>query len=117
MFGVLKKLFGGGGDGAGALTVIEKDPVEYKGYRIVPTPRKEAQGLRVAGRIEKDVDGETLVHEFVRADVYYSEDDTVPVIVHKAERLIEEQGDRLFAPWPAPTKAPEGEGSTDGENK
>ena len=45
---------------------------------------------------EKDVDGETKVHPFVRADVYHDLDATADMVVHKAKRMIDEQGDRIF---------------------
>ncbi|MEM7404252.1 MAG: HlyU family transcriptional regulator [Pseudomonadota bacterium] len=92
MMGFLKKLFAGGGPGS----VQEYMPVEYNGYRIIPTPMKDSQGFRVQGRIEMDVDGETRVHQFIRADMYFSVDDTLAVIEQKAKRMIDEQGTRLF---------------------
>ena len=63
----------------------------------MPTPKKEPTGFRVQGRIEKRGEVATQIYEFVRADIYYSEDDTASVAVQKGQRLIEEQGERLFA--------------------
>ena len=99
VFGILKKVFGGGG-ASGEADVVQKDPIDYNGYRIIPMMRKDPQGLRVAGRIELDKDGAVLTHDFVRADVYYSEDDTLPVVIQKAKRIIDEQGERIFAQTP-----------------
>lgn len=93
MFGLLKKLMGA--DAAPKL--VELEAVEYNGYFIVPTPKKEPTGFRVQGRIEKRGEVATQIYEFVRADIYYSEDDTASVAVQKGQRLIEEQGERLFA--------------------
>ena len=93
MFGFLKKLFAGDDTPAAPVGVAT---VEYEGYRIVAAPRKEPEGFRIAGRIEKDVDGETKVHPFVRADVYHDLDATADMVVHKAKRMIDEQGDRIF---------------------
>jgi hypothetical protein len=95
VFGILKKVFGGGKDVG--LDIVQKEAVDYKGYRIVPMMRKEPQGLRVAGRIELEKEDEILTHDFVRADVYFSEEDTLPVVIQKAKRLIDEQGERIFA--------------------
>ena len=94
MLGFLKKLLGGGA-GADAQAAAA-DPVEHQGYTIVPVPRKEDSGFRVAGLIRKEVDGEMREYSFVRADVYYGYDDAVQVIVQKAERIIAEQGERIF---------------------
>jgi hypothetical protein len=98
VFGILKKVFGGGSDGAP--NIVEKEAVDYNGYRIIPMMRKEPQGLRVAGRIELEKDDAVLTHDFVRADVYFSEEDTLPVVIQKAKRLIDEQGERIFAMAP-----------------
>jgi hypothetical protein len=94
VFGIIKKLFGT--SEAGSSAAIELESVEYNGFQIVPMPRKESQGFRVQGRIEKVIDGELRKVSFVRADMYHAQDDTVAVILQKGRRLIEEQGDRLF---------------------
>lgn len=90
----------GGGSADGAPAIVEREAVEYNGYRIIPMMRKEPQGLRVAGRIELDKDDAVLSHDFVRADVYHSEDDTLPVVIQKAKRIIDEQGERIFSQAP-----------------
>ena len=93
MFGFLKTLFSSSDEPTAA---VEVAAVDHEGYRIIAAPRKEAQGFRVAGRIEKEIDGETKVHEFVRADVYHDQDATAEMVVHKAKRMIAEQGDGIF---------------------
>ncbi len=92
MFGLLKKLFAGGG----AAAVHTAQPVHCGDYTITPVPRKEANGWRVEGLISRHIDGEHKEFRFVRADVYFSIDDTVSATVQKAERIIKEQGDRMF---------------------
>lgn len=92
MMGFLKKMFGGGEPAPAQ----EHTPIEYNGYRIIPTPQQDSQGFRVQGRIELDVEGETRVHQFIRADMYFSVDDTLAVIEQKAKRMIDEQGTRIF---------------------
>ena len=99
VFGILKKVFGGG-SADGAPAVVEREAVEYNGYRIIPMMRKEPEGLRVAGRIELEKGDDVLRHDFVRADVYHSEDDTLPVVIQKAKRIIDEQGERIFTQTP-----------------
>ena len=93
MLGFLKKVFAGG---EAEDAELELDAVEHDGFRIVPTPRREAQGYRVCARIEKEIDGELKSYQFVRADVYVGQEDTLAVILQKAKRLIHEQGDGLF---------------------
>lgn len=63
---------------------------------IYPTPIAEGGHFRLAGRIEKSVNGEVLVHEFVRADTFTSRDDAVEFTVRKARLLIDQSGDSLF---------------------
>ncbi|RYH08415.1 HlyU family transcriptional regulator [Tropicimonas sp. IMCC6043] len=86
---LFSKLFGGGSGG-------QPEPETYSGFRIFPDPIKEAGGFRVAARIEKDVDGETLNHQLIRADVCSSEDQAREISLAKAQALIDERGDALF---------------------
>lgn len=67
---------------------------DYKGFRITPTPIREGGQYRVSARIEKD--GQT--HDLVRADTMASLDDATAISLTKARQMIDEQGDRLFAP-------------------
>ncbi|MEM8655344.1 MAG: HlyU family transcriptional regulator [Pseudomonadota bacterium] len=86
---LLKKLFGGGAQ-------AEPEPETYKDCRIIPTLQKASDGYRIAARIEKDVDGDTKVHELIRADTIASYDDALAATVAKAKQVIDEQGDALF---------------------
>jgi hypothetical protein len=63
---------------------------------IYPTPIAEGGQYRLAGRIEKMVNGEVQVHEFVRADTFSNHDDAVEFTVRKARLLIDQSGDTLF---------------------
>ena len=51
---------------------------------------------QLAGRIEKDVDGELKVHDFVRADRLSSRDEAASFALAKARQIIDEQGNGLF---------------------
>ena len=104
MFGFLKKLFGPGE----APEPERHDPVDYNGYSIIPTPRKESSGWRVEGLIEKQEGNRVLTYRFVRADIFISSEDTVQTIVMKAKRLVDEQGDKLFPKDEAPSETSEG---------
>ncbi len=92
----LSRLFGGGGGGDAGRPATEGDPVEYKGYRIIPAPVPEGSQFRLAARIEGEVDGETKVHQLVRADLLGDRDAACEAAVHKARQVIDEQGARLF---------------------
>jgi hypothetical protein len=94
----LKRLFGlGGGDAAPAAaapaTVKE---AEYNGFRILAEPYKEGGQYQLAGRIVKDVNGETREHRFVRADRFASLEEAADFTLHKARKIIDERGERVF---------------------
>ena len=70
--------------------------VDYKGYRIIPSPHKDGGQFRVAGTIEKDTDKGVQRHDFVRADTHGSWEDAVAFTTAKAKQIIDLQGDRIF---------------------
>ena len=70
--------------------------VEYKGYSIQPLAMRQASGFLTAGLISRDADGKRREHRFVRADTHPSADDAREFTILKAQRLIDEQGERLF---------------------
>jgi hypothetical protein len=86
---LFSKLFGGGSAPA-------PEPEEHNGFRIYPEPKSDAGGFRIAGRIEKEVDGEVKVHSFVRADTIQSKEEAERFTILKAKQIIDEQGERLF---------------------
>jgi len=86
------KLFGGGAEASDAAHVET-----YKDFTIVPAPIKESGGYRVAATITKTVDGVEKTHHLVRADTINSLDDAIKASVGKAQQMIDEQGDRIFA--------------------
>ncbi len=83
---LFSKLFGGG------KTPEAASAETYKDYAITPTPQKEANGWRIAARIEKDGQEHTLI----RADVIASKDEAEAASIAKAKQMIDEQGARLF---------------------
>jgi hypothetical protein len=91
MVGFLKRLFGGGEPGRPSY-----DVTEYKGYRITPAPEPQGSQWLTAGRIEKELDGETRRHDFIRADLHTSAEDAASFAVTKAQQIIDQEGDRLF---------------------
>ncbi len=71
--------------------------VEYKGYRIRPTPFRANGHYQTAGIIEKDTPEGVKEHRFIRADTHHSKEDAVAFVVSKAKQIIDLQGDRMFA--------------------
>ncbi|MEQ9259098.1 MAG: HlyU family transcriptional regulator [Roseovarius sp.] len=92
---ILSRLFGSGSDN-GSGSGPEHDPVDYKGFTIHPDPIKEGGSWRVAARIEKDVEGETMSHHLIRADMINNLEQAVVECARKAQRLIDERGEGLF---------------------
>jgi hypothetical protein len=86
-------LMGKGADGAEAVAV---DPVEYKGYRIRPSPYQAGNQYQTSGTIEKDFPSGTREHRFVRAETHPSKEDAVSFSLIKARQIIDQQGDRMF---------------------
>ena len=72
------------------------EAVEYKGFSVVPTPRKAPGGWTTEGIISKEVGENTRSERFIRADMLMSEDEAVEYSVSKARKIIDEQGERLF---------------------
>jgi hypothetical protein len=83
--------------GAGAYDTSAIAAVEYKGYRIRPTPYRSNGQYQTAGTIEKQTPEGVKEHRFVRADTYHSRDDAIAFTVSKAKQIIDQQGDRIFA--------------------
>lgn len=73
------------------------EPQAHAGCTIHAAPIREGSQYRLAGRIEKMVDGETLERTFIRADVFTSADDAVECTFRKARQIIDQNGTALFA--------------------
>ncbi len=91
---IMKFLRGLGGNKAEE--AAKHEAVEYKGFSIVPTPRKTQGGWTTEGTISKPAGDDTRSEHFIRADVLMSEDEAVDYSVAKARKIIDEQGERLF---------------------
>jgi hypothetical protein len=94
-----KNLFGGGG---GTSKEPELGGAEtYKGFTIRAKLMPVGSEYQLAGQIEKDVDGEKKVYDFVRADRFGSKEDVQVHALSKARQIIDEQGNMLFQQsWP-----------------
>lgn len=93
--GILRKLFGGGGDRP-PTGPDRSQAVEHKGFTIIPAPRPHNGQYLTAALIEKEIDGTVRVHELVRADTHASPDDARSFSIAKARQVIDEQGERIF---------------------
>lgn len=99
-----KKLFGGGtgsggSGGGGASNSAPGEP--YKGFTIRPTLMKSGSEYQLAGSIEKEVEGQVMTHNFVRADKFGSREEAESLALSKARQIIDEQGDKVFGQnWP-----------------
>ena len=94
-----KNLFGGGGSEPKQAEV--GDAETYKGFTIRAKLMPVGSEYQLAGQIEKDVDGEKKLYEFVRADRFSSKDDVQSFALAKARQIIDEQGNTLFQQsWP-----------------
>ncbi len=87
----LSRIFGGT-DGAQP----DKEPVEYKGFSILPEPMPDGGKYRIAAKIEKEVGGEMQSHHLIRADTLDGYEAAVEASTGKAKQMIDEQGERLF---------------------
>ncbi|MDP5290687.1 HlyU family transcriptional regulator [Oceanimonas sp. CHS3-5] len=91
MFGWLKKLV--------SAPVPEQprfEPVEYQGFTIIPEPGAEGGQYRLQGRIVLQKDGEQREYRLIRADLLPGAEQAAELMVSKARRLIDENGERLF---------------------
>lgn len=91
----LKKLFGGGAPSAPAAPESGSTE-EYKGYTITARLMQVGSEYQLAGRIEKDVDGEHKLYDFVRADRFSSRDEVQSFAIAKGRQIIDEQGAAIF---------------------
>ena len=85
--------------GAGGSAPAPEPPaeaVEYKGYRIRPTPFAAKGGYQTSGVIEKDFAEGAKESPFIRAETHPSRDDAAAFAVAKGRQIIDEQGDRVF---------------------
>jgi hypothetical protein len=93
MTGIFKKLFGGGKASAQA---ADEPAIEYNGFKIVPSPQEGDGGWSTEAKISKEVDGETKIHHFIRADKTGSRDGAVELTLNKCRQTIDQLGDRIF---------------------
>lgn len=72
------------------------EPIEYKGFLIYQEAMSESGQYRIAGRIEKEIDGEIKTHRFIRSDVLSSRADADQFMLKKAQMFIDQMGSSIF---------------------
>ena len=98
-FSNILSIFGGPAKPDAAASAPAKSAGQSQAYAdctIFATPQREGNQFRLAGRIEKDVGGDILVRNFIRADVFTSEDDAIETTFRKAQQIIDQNGPSLF---------------------
>jgi hypothetical protein len=73
------------------------EPQSHAGCTIYAEPMREGSQYRLAGRIEKQVEGKVMTRSFVRADMFTSMDDALECTFRKARQIIDQNGAALFA--------------------
>lgn len=91
---ILRAIVGGGG--GESAEQVEGAAIEYQGYTIRPTPRREGSQWLTAGVIAKEIDGEPKEQSFIRADTHASREDAESCALGKAKLIIDQQGEDLF---------------------
>lgn len=86
-----------GGSKSSAPVAPAAEPQAHQDCLIYAEPIREGSQYRLAGRIEKQVDGETLQRLFIRADVFTSLDDALECTFRKGRQIIDQNGAALFA--------------------
>ena len=96
---MFKKLFQSlkGGSSEKTDTAVAADPVTYKDVTIVAAPLSEGGQFKTAGKISKEIDGEMKSAEFIRADNHADRDSAITHSNRKAQQIIDEQGEAMFA--------------------
>ena len=99
-FSNILSIFTGGASQAGTEksggSTVNVEPQVHAGCTIYATPQREGNQFRLMGRIEKDVNGEILVRNFIRADVFTTSDDAVESTFRKGQQIIDQNGAGLF---------------------
>jgi hypothetical protein len=94
---ILSKLFGSKPKSSAADAPAPKGAAsDYKGFKITPQSMKAEGGYRIAGLIEKEIDGEVKSHTMVRADTLSDVSEANKAMIAKAEVFIDQMGDRIF---------------------
>jgi hypothetical protein len=99
MFGFLKRFFSDS-DVKPVDNTPSVEPAHYNGYLIFVMPNEESGQYRVAGLIEKPVEGdskvENLKHSFIRSDLCMNKQQAEQITLQKCKLFIDQVGDSMF---------------------
>ncbi|WP_027350815.1 HlyU family transcriptional regulator [Halotalea alkalilenta] len=100
---MLKKLFssllGGGREDAREQAPEVAEALEYKGYEILAAPVPTGGQYRVSGVIRRAGEAaEPQEHRFERSDTVPDREGCVVLTRQKAQRFIDDVGERMFDP-------------------
>ena len=90
-------LFSGGGGGEGRENEQAVKSIVHEDCIIFAEPVKEGAQYRLQGRIEKEVNDETLTRTFIRADLFSSQDEAIEWTFRKGKQIIDQNGRSLFS--------------------
>ena len=79
-----------------AASLVSERALDYKGYTIRPTPKKEGAQWLIEGVITKEFADGVKERRFIRADMHSSKEIADAFAIVKAKQIIDAQGDRLF---------------------
>jgi hypothetical protein len=97
MASFLSKLFGFSSGSSAEASASSGKTETYGDCLIRANPMREGAQFRLAGSIEKEVDGMVRVRTFIRADLFSSEQDVIDATLRKAHQIIDQHGPSLFA--------------------
>ncbi len=89
-------LFGNNANHPSSKPSAQYDTYTYNGYRITPMPQKRDGGYSTEAMIEKEVNGETKQHHFIRSDTAGSADQALELIESKVKLCLDQQADGVF---------------------
>lgn len=98
MISFLKKIFSGQNTPKEKPEPERDAPILYEGLSIVAAPQKTDDGQwRLAGYVCMTKDGVDMERVLIRVDSFMSREEAVKYTIQKAQQVIDEQGEGLFA--------------------
>jgi hypothetical protein len=75
---------------------VSGDPIEYRGFYILPTPVKDGGQWRIAGQITSTDTNDERIHHFIRSDLLGSVEDATTLTIRKGQLIIDQMGARVL---------------------
>ncbi|OCP01025.1 MULTISPECIES: HlyU family transcriptional regulator [unclassified Ensifer] len=98
MASFFSKLFGRSGTSENQAQAAPGKAEAYADCTIRATPMREGSQFRLAGSIEKvSPEGAAKVRNFIRADLFTSEQDAIDAALRKGRQIIDQTGPSLFS--------------------